>query len=167
MVSIIVAVDNRAGIGKDNDLLWHLPKDMQFFKETTNGHVVIMGRKNYESIPERFRPLPNRVNIVLTRNQEYDAKGAVVCSTMQRAMEEAKKYPDQKIFVIGGGEIYRLAFEAGLVDEMYITRVNANLEADVFFPEIQEDHWTVEQLQSFQKDEKHTYDFVIYRYIKK
>ena len=166
MASIIVAVDQKGGIGKDNDLLWHLPKDMHFFKETTQGHVVIMGRKNYESIPERFRPLPNRVNIVLTRNPSYTALGAIVCSDMKSALKEAKKYIGQKVFVIGGGEIYRLALEADIVDEMYITRVEADLEADVFFPEIQEDHWVEDRLLSFKKDEKHKFDFAIYRYLK-
>ena len=84
--SLIVAVDEQGGIGKNNDLMWYLPADMKFFKETTSGHVVILGRKNYESIPERFRPLPNRLNIVISRNTNYETNGAELVQSLDAAL---------------------------------------------------------------------------------
>ena len=90
-VSLIVAVSENGVIGKDNDLIWHLPKDMRFFKETTMGHHVIMGRKNFESIPHKYRPLPDRTNVVITRQSDYKAEGCVVVNSVEAALEIAKK----------------------------------------------------------------------------
>ena len=118
-VSLIVAVAKNGVIGKDNDLIWSLPKDMRFFKETTLGHYVIMGRKNYESIPERFRPLPNRTNVVITRQSDYQAEGCVVVNSLENALELAQHNGDDEPFIIGGGQIYKLALERNLVDKIY------------------------------------------------
>jgi len=118
-VSLIVAVANNGVIGKDNDLIWHLPNDMKFFKQTTTAHHVIMGRKNFESIPERFRPLPNRTNVIITRNSDYKAEGCVVVNSVEQALEVAKQNGDTQPFIIGGGQIYKLALENNLVDKIY------------------------------------------------
>ena len=112
-IHTIAAVANNGVIGKDNDLVWTLRDDMKFFMNTTKGHVVITGRKNYESIPAKFRPLKDRVNVVVTRNKDYEAPGAVVVHSLADAFEEAKRHGDKTCFVIGGGQIYREALALG------------------------------------------------------
>lgn len=164
-LALIVAMDQNRGIGKDNDLLWHLPADMKFFKETTSGHVVIMGRKNFESIPERFRPLPNRENVVLTRNKGYQAEGCLVFHSLEEAIEHYKG-TDQTVFIIGGGQIYEEALSNFQMDEMYITEVAANFEADTFFPIFDENQYQIGIVQENEKDEKNPYSFLIKRYSK-
>ena len=133
--SLIVAMDIDRGIGKNNDLMWHLPSDMRFFKETTSGHVVVMGRKNYESIPEKYRPLPNRENVVLTRNQSYVADDCTIFHSLEECLNYYESEEERTIFIIGGGEIYRQALEMDVIDEMYISHVNHSYGADTFFPE--------------------------------
>lgn len=133
-ISIIAAVSKNGVIGKDNKLPWHLPEDMKFFKDTTTGHCVITGRKNYESIPAKFRPLKDRTNIVVTRQEGYAAEGAVVVQSIEAAIEAAKKTGDEEIFIIGGADVYRQCM--GLADRMYITSIEQEFEGDVFFPEI-------------------------------
>src|SRR5688572_1383436 len=108
---LIVAIAENNAIGKDNKLLWHLPADMKFFKEQTTGHTIVTGRKNYESIPEKFRPLPNRTNIVVTRDQNYPSLGAIVASSLEDAIGKAKKNGTEKCFIIGGGQIYKESLE--------------------------------------------------------
>ncbi len=165
---IIVATDRNGGIGKDNDLLWHLPADMQFFKSKTSGHIVIMGRKNYESIPEKFRPLPNRTNIVLTRNPDYEAPGCAVFHSLEACMESlAQEKLRKDIYIIGGGEIYRKALQLGVVDEMYITHVDHVFDADTFFPETDPEEWTSEEILRHPADEKNPYPFTIRYYTHK
>ena len=132
-VSLIVAVAKNGVIGKDNDLIWSLPKDMRFFKETTLGHCVIMGRKNFESIPERFRPLPNRINVIITRQSDYQAEGCVVVNSLENALEIAQHNGDEEPFIIGGGQIYKLALDRNLVDKIYLTKVHYSFEGDTFF----------------------------------
>ena len=105
-MNMIVAVDKNWGIGKNNQLLVSIPADMKFFRETTSGHVVVMGRKTLETFPNGL-PLRNRTNIVLTKNPHYHVKGAIVCHTVEEALEELKKYEDEEIYVIGGDSIYR------------------------------------------------------------
>ena len=100
-ISLIVAMDNERGIGKNNDLMWHLPADMKFFKETSTGHIVVTGRKNYDSIPERFRPLPNRENAVLTRNADYKAPGAVIFPSLEACLEHYKNETELCLYIIG------------------------------------------------------------------
>lgn len=137
MFSIIVAMDLARGIGKDNDIPWNIPSDMKHFKETTEWHNVIMGRKNYESIPERFRPLKNRTNIVLSRTWSaiqgcsvYDSFDSIITDSLET-----------KSFIIGGGQIYKQAMELGIVDEMIITHVHKTYECDTFFPHFNLDDW--------------------------
>jgi len=133
-ISIIVAVgaQNRA-IGKDNALLWDLKADLKHFKEITSGHPVIMGQNTWESIPEAFRPLPNRQNIVLTLNDSYDAPGADIAQSITEAIEIASSYDSGEIFFIGGASIYKQTLP--IADKLYITEVNGYYEGDTFFPD--------------------------------
>ena len=164
-VSLIVAVAENGVIGKDNDLIWHLPKDMRFFKETTMGHHVIMGRKNFESIPERFRPLPNRTNVVITRQSDYQAEGCLVVNSLENALEVAQNNSDKEPFIIGGGQIYKLALEGNLVDKIYLTKVHHSFKGDTFFPELSEE-WKEVNREDHEADEKHACGFSIICYIK-
>ena len=157
-VSLIVAAAENGVIGKDNDLIWHLPKDMRFFKETTLNHHVIMGRKNFESIPERFRPLPNRTNVIITRNSDYKAEGCVVVNSVKQALEVAKENRDTQPFIIGGGQIYKLALENNLVDKIYLTKVHHTFDGDTFFPELNNE-WKEVNKTVNKADEKHAYDY--------
>lgn len=166
-VIIIVAIAQNNAIGKDNNLLWHLPADMKFFKEQTTGHTIITGRKNYESIPEKFRPLPNRTNIVVTRDKNYQAPGAVVVNSLEEAIEKAKKTGAEKCFIIGGGQIYKECLEKNLVDEMLITHVETNPDADTFFPDIELEKWTKELISELNPDEKNKFSMEIYQYFRK
>jgi|SRR5690554_1684559 len=162
-ISLIAAVAENNAIGKDNDLIWDLPDDMQFFKEKTLGTSVIMGRKNYESIPEKFRPLPKRENIVMTRSKTYKAPGCKVVNTL----EDAIKAADRDIFVIGGAEIYKLALDKDLIDKMYITEIHAEFDADAFFPEFDKSKWNVQVLGEHGIDERHAYAFTFKVYTRK
>lgn len=165
-VSLVVAMDKQRGVGKNNDLPWHLPADMRFFKETTTGHVVVMGRKNYESIPERFRPLPNRENAVLTRNKDYQAPGCTVFHSLEECMENYKNETERTVFIIGGGEIFKQALDSGIVDEMYITHIDKSYECDVFFPDFDHSLWEKEQVLYHEKDEKNPANFEILKFSK-
>lgn len=164
---LIVAVDKCLGIGKDNSLMWHLPDDMKFFKETTKGNVVIMGRKNFESIPEKYRPLPNRENVVLTRDENYKADGCVIFNSFSDCIDAYKNEGKRKVFIIGGAEIYRLAMESDVIEEMYITHVDKEYNADTFFDDYSPDNWDVELISDHKKDERHEVGFTIRKYTKK
>lgn len=166
-VSLIVAVDEQFGIGKNNDLMWHLPADMRFFKETTTGHIVVMGRKNYESIPERFRPLPNRENVVLSRSEDYHADGCVVFSSLEACLKHYSEEHERTVFIIGGGQIYSEALAMNCVTEMYITHVHHTYDADVFFPPIDFNVWEKTIVHDHFADEKHAVAFTIVRYEKR
>lgn len=163
---MIVAFDLDRGIGKDNNLLWHLPADMKFFRDTTRGHIVVMGRKNYESIPERFRPLPDRENAVLTRNEDFTADDCVVFHSLTDCLNHYKDETERTVFIIGGGQIYKEAWESGEVNEVIATRVNDHFQADTWFPDIKIDDWKKEQVMSHPKDEKHVASFEVFRYVK-
>jgi len=163
--SLIVAVGENNEIGKNNDLLWHLPRDMKFFKDTTAGEIVVMGRKNWESIPERFRPLPNRDNIVLTRNSDYKAEGATLIKEFSD-IHDAVKDDHKTCFIIGGAQIYDIALQDGSVKEMFITHVHASFDADTYFPAIDLENWQQEVILRFEKDEKNPHSFTIKRYWK-
>ena len=160
-------MDKERGIGRDNDLMWHLAADMKFFKETTSGQVVVMGRKNYDSIPERFRPLPNRENVVLTRNTSFEAEGCKVFHSLEDCLSYFEGETERTVFIIGGGEIYRQALDLKCVNEMYITHVDAVYGADTFFPEFDEDNWTIHEILCWPKDEKNEAAFTVRHYIKK
>lgn len=156
-ISIIVAVAPNNVIGKDNTLIWHLPADMKYFKEKTTNHCIITGRKNYESIPERFRPLPNRTNIVITRQTEYKAPGAIVVDTLEKAIEKAKEIEEEEIFIIGGGEIFKQSMD--ITDRLYLTKIDGNFEGDVFFPELNLKEWKEVYREDCKADEKNKYDY--------
>tara|TARA_R110002072_G_scaffold266303_1_gene425178 strand:+ start:23289 stop:23795 length:507 start_codon:yes stop_codon:yes gene_type:complete len=164
---LIVAMDKSRGIGKNNDLMWHLPADMKFFKETTSGHIVVMGRKNFESIPEKYRPLANRENLILTRNTSYSAEDCVIINNLKECQNLFSKNEERTLFIIGGGEVYRLAMDADIVDEMIITHVNENYDAATFFPAFELCDWNVETLQTQEKDDRHAASFSVVKYTKK
>ena len=166
-VALIVAMDLERGIGRDNDLMWHLPNDMRFFTDTTRGQVVVMGRRNYDSIPDKYRPLPGRENVVLSRNTSFEAPNCKVFNTLAECLEYYKNETDRTIFIIGGGEIYRLALEAGVVEEMYITHINYRYGADTFFPEFDLREWNVETVLEQAVDERHEASFTALHYTKK
>ena len=156
-ISTIAAVANNGVIGKDNDLVWSLPTDMRFFMETTAGHVVITGRKNYESIPAKYRPLKGRTNIVITRNRDYRAEGAIVVHDLRDALDKAHALGETECFIIGGGQIYKQALLGNMVDTQYITHVDAEPEGDAFYPEKAWEGWTSEELAVQQADDKHAH----------
>ena len=158
---IIVAVAENNVIGKDNKLIWKLPADMQFFKDKTIGHCVITGRKNYESIPEKFRPLVGRTNIVITRQKDYKAPGAIIVDSINEAIKTAKKINNSEIFIIGGAEIYKQSLP--FVNKIYLTKINSTFDGDVFFP-ILGDEWKEINRTKGLTDEKNKYDynFIVY-----
>ena len=163
-VSLIVAIAKNNAIGKDNNLLWHLPADMKFFKETTTGHCIITGRKNYESIPSKYRPLKDRTNIVVTRSLDYKEDNWAVCNSIEAAIELAKSIGEKEVFVIGGGQIYQECLEKNLIDKMYITNVDSVFEADTYFPEIDKNNWKSNQILEFKKDEKNLFEAKVFVY---
>lgn len=166
-VSLIVAMDAKRGIGKNNDLMWHLPADMNFFKETTKNQIVVMGRRNYDSIPEKYRPLPNRLNVVLTRNKNFEAENCLVFNSLKDCLKHFENEEELKVFIIGGGEIYKMALDANCLDEMFITYVDGVFDADTFFPEFDENEWNSEIIGHKEIDEKHCCSFKIYLYKRK
>lgn len=157
-ISIVVAVSDNDAIGTGGDLLWRLPKDMQYFKEVTLGHHVVMGRKTYESIPEKFRPLPGRVNVVITRQKGYQAPGCKIVSSVEEAIKFAEMNEEDEVMIIGGGEVYREVF--GIADKIYLTKVHHTFRgADTYFPEVTKLNWQPVFRERHFADEKHKYDF--------
>ena len=146
MFKMIAAMDQKNGIGKSNDLPWHLPSDFKHFVKETKGHAVIMGRKTWESLPEKFKPLPGRLNIVITRNKEYELpEGVPLASTLDEALQLAKaaenpsnEKPMKGTFVIGGAMIYKLGIEHLGCSELILTEIDATFDCDSFFPQIPE-----------------------------
>jgi dihydrofolate reductase len=165
--ALIVAMDSDRGIGKNNDLMWHLPKDMKFFKDTTQGQIVVMGRKNYDSIPEKYRPLPNRLNVVLTRNENFEAPNCLVFHSLEECLTHFKEESERIVFIIGGGEIYRMALDSCILDEMYITHVHQRYDAETFFPSFEEEKWESEILFEQEKDVQHEAAFTVKKYTRK
>jgi dihydrofolate reductase len=161
-ISFIVAVSENNVIGKDNKLIWHLPADMKFFKDKTSGHCIITGRKNYESIPEKFRPLPNRINIVITRQKNYNAQGAIIVGSVDEAIKKAKELCNTEIFIIGGAEIFRQSFS--YANKIYLTRIYHHFEGDVFFPELDPLEWKeTNRIKGITDDKnKYEYDFITF-----
>ena len=157
MNSIIVAAAQNNAIGKKNGLLWNMPEDLKFFKKTTTGHTIIMGRKTFESVG---RPLPNRRNIIITKQKDYQVEGAEVVHSLDEALERSD--PKEENFIIGGAEIYSLAMDK--VDRIYFTLIYAEFEADAFFPPILQDLWQLVSESFHNADEKNPYDynFMIY-----
>jgi dihydrofolate reductase len=153
-ISLVVAAAENNAIGKDGKLLWHLPNDMRFFKNTTWGMVVVMGRKTFEEVN---KPLPGRVNIVITSNTAWQASDTITATSLPDALEKAALTNCKEIFIIGGGEIYRQSMD--IADTIYITRVHATLDGDVFFPDIDEAKWQLISNEDFTADEKHAYAY--------
>lgn len=155
MISVIVAYDRNLAIGKDNTLVWRQSEDLKRFKRLTSGKTVVMGRKTYESIG---KPLPNRRNIVLSR-QNIDIEGVEVINTFDSLNK------DEDIFIIGGGEIYKnfIIF----ADRLYVTEIDCEIEADTWFPEIDLNIWKVESVEKHTSDEMNQFDYNFINYIKK
>jgi dihydrofolate reductase len=166
-VSLIVATGENLEIGKNNDLLWHLPMDMRFFTKKTTGHYVIMGRKNWDSIPDKYRPLANRVNIVVSRKCNLNLDGAIHVKSIEEGIEIAKNNGEDEVFIIGGGQIYSLALEKNLIDIIYITHVHASFDADTFFPKLDFQKWIEVSSEYFEADDKNKFSFTIYTYKRK
>jgi len=158
-IKLIVAVSKNNVIGIKNGLPWHLPDDMVFFKNTTMGGTVIMGRNNYLSIPEKFRPLKNRFNIVLTNDSLFTAKNCLILNSLESAIDFSKKRNEKNIFIIGGGKLYNYALEKKIVDLIYLTRIHATISGDTFFPKINMDNWRKLDEKFHKKDKNHKYDF--------
>lgn len=163
-VSLIAAVASNGVIGKDNDLIWTLRDDMAFFKTTTKGHHVIMGRKNWDSIPERFRPLPGRPNIILSRDAGFSSEGAICLNSLEAALDTAREAGEEEAFIIGGAQIYRLALEMGVVDTMYLTHVERDYEGDTWFPDFELSDWKAQPLFRHVQDDRNEAPFTVRRY---
>jgi len=165
IISMIAAVAENNVIGKDNDLVWNLPNDMRYFVEKTKGRHVIMGRRNYESIPHKYRPLPNRPNIILSRNAGFHAEGCTTVTDLQSALDLAEKAGEDEAFIIGGAQIYNMGL--AYADRMYITEVKACFEGDTYFPEIDNSIWKETSRSHHPVDDRHDYafDFVVYEKI--
>ena len=159
MIALIVAIDQNNAIGKDNQLLWHLPKDLSFFKNVTSGNAIIMGRKTFESIG---KALPNRRNIVISSQKDLQYAGAEITSSLNAAIELVGNADS---YIIGGGSIYDQSLT--LVDRLYITKVAASFNADTFFPTINWGEWTLVSKEDHLADEKHAHAFSFCVYDKK
>ncbi|MCB9184365.1 MAG: dihydrofolate reductase [Flavobacteriales bacterium] len=159
IVTAIAAVADNGTIGRDGDLPWHLPDDMAHFQRTTRGHHVITGRKNYESIPPKYRPLKDRVNLVVSRNPRYEAPGAVVVGSLEEALRIAREAGEKEVFLIGGGQIYREALEHRLVDRLDLTLVHAEVNGDTRFPAIDPAEWTEVSRTRHEADARHAHAF--------
>ena len=152
IVTIVVAIGENNAIGKNNELLWYLPKDLRHFKTITKGHTVIMGRKTFESVG---KPLPNRRNIIITRNTDLAIEGTEVVHTLEEALELCKQA--EEVFIIGGAEIYKIAMPH--TDKIYLTVVHENFEADAFFPEIDRNLWLETASEKHLPDDKNNLNF--------
>lgn len=164
MVIIIAAASENNALGKDNKIVWHLPDDFKRFKKLTSGHAIIMGRKTFESFD---KPLPDRTHIIVTRQKNYIPKSDSEKCIVVDSIEEALKITsvNENVFIIGGGEIYKLGMP--FADKIELTRVNGNFKADAFFPEISENDWKMTENEFHPKDEKHNYSFSFQTYLRK
>jgi len=158
ILTSLVAVSENNVIGKDNDLIWHLPKDLKHFKTLTTGHTMIMGRKTWEAIGAK--PLPKRKHIVITRNDGYKAEGAIVVTSVSEALKHIEG--DEQAFIIGGAEIFNLTMS--IVNRIEITYVHHTFEGDTFFDDLKKEDWELVWKKKFFKDKKHKYDFTFARY---
>lgn len=159
-LSIICAMDENRLIGKDNALPWHLPADLAFFKQTTMGKPILMGRKTYESIG---RPLPGRQNIIITRDETFQAEGCDCCSSIDAAIELASGH--EEVMLIGGQSLYHQTLK--LAQQLYLTRIHASFEGDAWFPEFSESDWQQTWREDHKADEKNRHDYSFVKYSKK
>ena len=160
MIIMIAAASENNALGKNNELVWHLPNDFKRFKSLTSGHHIIMGRKTFESFP---KPLPNRTHIVISRQENYKPEGCIVVSSMEKAIEICPS--NEAIYIIGGGEIYNLGLPFS--NKIELTRVHNTFEADAFFPEIDLKDWEMIYSELQNKDEKHQFNYTYQTYIRK
>jgi dihydrofolate reductase len=160
MIIMIAAVAENNALGKNNELVWHLPNDFKRFKALTTNHYIIMGRKTFESFP---KPLPNRTHVIITRQKDYKPEGCIVVDSIEKAIAVCPENEDS--YVIGGGEIYNLALP--YADIIEITKVHHTFEADAFFPKISKSEWQLVEAETNIKDEKHLYDYTYETYIRK
>jgi dihydrofolate reductase len=161
MITVIAAIASNKALGKDNNLIWHLPADLKRFKKVTTGHYILMGRNTYESIG---RPLPNRTTIIITRNKNYFKEGCLIANSLEQAIEMAK--PAAQIFIIGGAQIYKETIAKDVALQLDITLVHHSFEADVFFPEIDLKIWKEVAREDYKADEKNDYDYSFVSYQK-
>ena len=159
-ITIIAAIAENNALGKNNDLIWHLPADLKRFKKTTTGHHIIMGRNTFESIG---KPLPNRTTIIITRNPYFKAEGCIVVNSLKEAIQVAKN--DESPFIIGGAQIYDQAID--IVDQLDITEVHHKFDADVYFPKIDATIWKESKREFFKADDKNKFDYSFVSYIRK
>lgn len=159
MIIMIAAVAENNALGKNNELVWHLPNDFKRFKALTTGHHIIMGRKTFESFP---KPLPNRTHVIITRQKDYNPKDCIVVNTIEKALAVCPE--NETSFIIGGGEIYNLALP--FTDQLEITRVHHSFEADAFFPEINPNYWKEVQNEFNPIDDKHQFAYTYQTFIK-
>ena len=152
MISLLVAASTNNAIGKNNQLLWHLPNDLKFFKNTTWGGVVVMGRKTFESVN---KPLPGRTNIIITKQPNWHAENVVVANSLEDAIAKATALHFKEIFIIGGGEIYKQSME--IANRIYLTKVHTEIDGDTFFPALGND-WKLTSSQHCKADEKNLFD---------
>jgi dihydrofolate reductase len=160
MIIMIAAAAENNALGKNNELVWHLPNDFKRFKNLTSGHHIIMGRKTFESFP---RPLPNRTHVIITRSKDYAPEGCIVVNSMEEAIAACPQEED--IFIIGGGEIYQLGLP--FTDKIELTLVHHAFEADTFFPNIETEIWTLQQAEKHLKDDKHQFDYTYQTFVRK
>jgi dihydrofolate reductase len=154
LISLVVAAAKNDVIGKDNKLLWHLPNDMKFFKNVTWGLPVVMGRKTFEALG---KPLNGRKNIIITRQTDWDVEGTIAVKSLEDATFLVKNMDVKEMMVIGGGEIYRMAFEKA--KRIYLTRVDATPEGDTYFPHVDPKTWKLVSQKDHEADEKHKYAY--------
>lgn len=159
ILSMIAAMGKNRAIGKDNQMMWHLPREFQYFKDVTSGHCIILGRKNFEAIG---RPLPNRTNIIVTRQDEYKAADCVVVNSLDEAIKYAKDHGETEAFITGGGQIYKEMIDR--VQRIYLTEVDYSEEGDVYFPKFDESKFNKEIVRSQEVDEKNKYRWDAYLY---
>lgn len=160
MITVIAAVAENNALGKENQLLWHLPDDFKRFKTLTSGHYIIMGRKTFESFP---KPLPNRTHVIISRQANYHPEGCIVVNSLEQAIEACPK--TEEVFIIGGGEIYRQSIV--VADKLDLTKVHANFEADTYFPEVDLSQWQLVFEEYHPKDERHDFAFTFQTYLRK
>jgi len=165
-IVLIAAFAQNRVVGINNTLPWHLPEDLKYFKRTTSGKAIIMGRKTYDSIG---RPLPNRTNIVISRNRDFQADGVRVVASLEAAIELAKEVnfinDVQEVMVIGGASIYEAALP--IADRLYLTHVHAEIEGDAYFPEVNYKQWVEVSREDYQASDKNPYDYSFVVYDKK
>jgi dihydrofolate reductase len=162
IISLIAARSRNGVIGRNNDLPWKLPDDSKYFMTTTRGHHAIMGRKNYDSLPDAFKPLPNRTNIVVTRQPDFHAPGCIVVHSLDHALKIARENGETETFVIGGAEIYALAMP--LANRLYLTEIDAIVNGDTYFPSFDTAQWREVSRTHHPVDIKHAYAFDYVRY---